>query len=103
VIVTEDAEPTRASENLAPELENAMKIYPNPASDIIQIQIDLKKKRDTKVAITNINGDVVKTFDLGKFSGSVNERIDISEWSSGVYLVRLTSGEYSRVEKLVVQ
>ena len=103
VIVTEDADPTRAAENASSDLENAMKFYPNPATDEVKLQIDLVKKRDTKITVTNMNGNVMKTFDLGKFSGSVTERIDISEWSSGVYLVRLTSGEYSRVEKLVVQ
>jgi len=103
VIVTEDAQPNRSPVGSSAALDNSLKVFPNPASDRVQLQVDLKKQNDTRIHITDARGNVVKSFDLGKFSGSLTESIDVSDWSAGVYFVRLTHGEYSKVEKLTIQ
>ena len=59
-----------------------MKIYPNPASEMIHIE----GSEAVEIQVYNALGQVVKTV-LG-----TNE-IDLSGWVNGVYFLRITDAE----------
>ncbi len=67
-----------------------LKVYPNPASDFISIETD----KIQRIEILDLKGHVLKRFDSNYY-----DRIDISSFPSGVYLIK---GK-SRVQKLLVQ
>ncbi len=79
-------------------------VYPNPASDYIEISINkpsegLKPSEGSEIAIYDVHGNVVEQTSSSVHSGGTPEllRIDISHLPRGVYFVRI--GE--RVEKFV--
>ena len=72
-------------------LENAVSIYPNPATDVIQIA---SRVALTTVEVYNINGQLVLT-------NNSAEEINISKLSSGVYFVTLYSETGFVTRKLI--
>jgi len=75
---------------------NTIKIYPNPSSGIINLEMT-----DSNLAtftVINAAGQLIKS---GKFSGSI-ETIDLSE-KKGVFIIRVDNGKTSCFEKVVVQ
>lgn len=61
-------------------------VYPNPASDFLQISSSIKESVK-RIEILTINGAVVKRFD------TYCERIDISPLAAGTYFIRIYTQE----------
>lgn len=69
------------------------KIYPNPVKDIVNIDIQTVSAENIKISLFNIMGVEVRVF--GPFyipEGGQQVSIDLSEFKSGVYIVKLTNG-----------
>lgn len=79
-------------------LSNNVKIYPNPATDLINVSV-LNYVGDLKVELFDVNGRLVnvKTVD---FSG--NYSMELNSLNSGVYIVKLTGTNLNYSEKIVV-
>jgi hypothetical protein len=77
---------------------NAFRIYPNPASDYINI----KMQRDLKNASILIIDSCGKTV-LNKYIDSKEFEIGTSNLKSGVYFVKIVSGSISYVSKLMIK
>lgn len=60
--------------------EQLVKVYPNPANDFIVVQ----SESTVQIELYNINGQQVIDTRLG-----INERIDISELTSGIYMLKI--------------
>lgn len=76
-------------------LDNAFVIYPNPASNKVNIQ--LNKFNAATIEITNQLGQVVKSLQLE----SNNMTMDISDLNSGIYFVKTTAENKISVKKLI--
>jgi hypothetical protein len=64
--------------------------YPNPFNPTTTIRFDLKENSTVKLYVTNVLGQRVQEFDLGRMSaGSHSQSVDMSRYSSGVYLYRI--------------
>jgi hypothetical protein len=74
------------------------KVYPNPVHDYITIKISGELQRST-VDILSIQGKVVKSFSLN----NNQNHLDVRNLSSGVYLVRIQTGESYSIKKIVKQ
>ncbi|CAL2103192.1 conserved protein of unknown function precursor containing a type A C-terminal secretion signal. Putative extracellular ribonuclease [Tenacibaculum sp. 190130A14a] len=67
-------------------------VYPNPASNFINIQF--QDRRKASYQITNTIGQLVK-------SGSTDTNINISNLESGIYLVQINDGQKSLTQKFI--
>ncbi len=76
--------------------ENEINIFPNPAIEIITIESNLNSGT---IHIININGQEIYSSD---FFGS-NNKVDISNLTSGIYFVRISNNEISYFKKLVIK
>ena len=65
-------------------LKNIMGIYPNPATDVLYVNLLEGYYEDYQVEIYNTIGQLVKTVQL-------NNQIDINELSSGLYLLKVNN------------
>jgi hypothetical protein len=75
-----------------------IKIYPNPASDKITIEIKSQNIANSSfLSVYNIQGQLI--FDKPIFQRSIN--IDISTLSRGVYIVKLTTNKNIEVSRFV--
>jgi len=71
-----------------------IKLYPNPATDIVYINMD---KKIEEITVINQQGQIV-------LRQKTNQKyIDISELSKGIYLIKLKTFDEFTIKKLVVQ
>lgn len=86
------------SDNPDSKMMKKIALFPNPARDYITIQIAGELQRST-VEIINLQGKVVKSFSLN----NNQNQLDVRNLSSGVYLVRIQTGESYTNKKIVKQ
>lgn len=74
------------------------KIYPNPARDFVNIEIQNTENNNTLVEIVNINGQLIYSETISNNS----QTIDLSDYSPGIYYVRINSSINRIVKKLII-
>jgi hypothetical protein len=93
---------TVGTNSLLPELVD-FEVYPNPSSDIFNINFNLAKKENINVFITDVIGrriyDVIENSDVDSFQTTV----DLSAFNKGVYLINVQSKNGISVRKIVKQ
>jgi hypothetical protein len=69
-------------------------VYPNPATNFINIDFSSFANSDVELFIYNLSGQVVKAVSYGIIeSGDFNTQLNISDLNKGLYLVSIHSGE----------
>jgi hypothetical protein len=85
-------------------IANITKIKPNPASENIEIEIEICEKDRTILEITDVTGALIKTIlnenisDFGKHSFNVN----LNEFNSGIYFIRLQTPTVVDFQKILI-
>lgn len=74
--------------------EESIKVYPNPSHDFFEIHSN--RKLDY-LEIYDLRGVKLRT------QNQQTERVDITDLSSGIYLMKLTSGDQEVVKRVVVE
>jgi hypothetical protein len=76
-------------------------IYPNPASDKIQLEFSLESGQVGQFEIVDMNGKTVASYELSNQQNL--HSFEISYLSSGIYMLRvLVDGEQSASQRLVI-
>jgi hypothetical protein len=88
---------TAIQENLF-ELVNVT-VYPNPASEILNIRFEVPLDGEVEVFILNQQGSLVLTGFIE--ATTVETQINMQEYPAGVYFIRLVKGKLSNVYKVV--
>lgn len=91
-----------SSAGLAEEFVANLAIFPNPASDVVNVVFD-GKGGAYSVAISNIAGVTVSSKSLENALGSQLVKLPVSELASGVYLVTVSSNGISTTQRVVVR
>ena len=85
-------------------VSEGLELFPNPAESQVRINYELKGAADVNLAIYNVQGELVYRSPKGEqAAGQYNEDINLDDFTSGVYLVRLTAGGQTLIEKLIIQ
>lgn len=79
------------------EYANALKIFPNPTTGNVNIQIP-SSANSTEATIINNSGQVVRKINLQ----NQLTNLDLSDLSKGVYFVKLAGKEANEMKKLVI-
>jgi endoglucanase len=82
----------------AQKLNNLTKVYPNPATGVLNIQSDFEK--DVLIKITDISG---REFRQEKISARSMIQLDISQLSKGIYVISTHTGSMVFTEKVIVR
>lgn len=77
------------------EFTNAISVYPNPASETINIVTDNAQT----ITITNLVGQIVKEISVA----NEIETIDISNLNAGIYFAKLSKANETAVLKIIVE
>lgn len=80
---------------------DAIRIAPNPGNEVSSVLISLLKEANVQVEIFNMNGAKIATKDYGMLTGDMDLPIQLSELSSGLYLVKVMVDGYPTTLKLV--
>jgi len=78
--------------------EDALLIYPNPAINSVSIS-----HTSSEVQTTQIYNSVGKLVWEAQLAPKSNQLIDVSNWSKGVYQIRMSDSEGQSTQKLIVQ
>ncbi|MHA3789367.1 T9SS type A sorting domain-containing protein [Flavobacterium hauense] len=81
------------NENLASKLS----VYPNPANNVVTIDNN-QNIQISAISIVDINGRTVKS---AQYDGVSNAQINISELSSGIYMMNIASDQGMTTKKIV--
>jgi hypothetical protein len=87
------------TENIVNNLD--IKIFPNPTSDLIAIQIGGINNQDLDIKMYDIQGKLIKETKLNK--GQTISYLDIQTVYSGTYLIKISSDESSQTRKVIIQ
>jgi hypothetical protein len=76
-------------------------LYPNPANQILNLELNVSLETQTNIRITDLLGRVAleQTEDL--IAGSNTITYNISDFAKGVYLIQVSNGNEQKVFKLV--
>jgi subtilisin-like proprotein convertase family protein len=73
------------------EVENGFDNYPNPASNYLNIEYQTTKQTQAGIEIFNQQGSLIYSLEAkSKLPGEWMETIDVTNFATGVYLLRLT-------------
>lgn len=78
-------------------------IYPNPTKDDIQVEINAANNKSAMITITAINGNILLNKPLSIFAGFNQFTIDISNFPSGVYYVRIIGNDELPYVKTIIK
>jgi len=91
-----DKEPT-------PQKYNINSIYPNPFNPTTTISFSIPEFGLTTITVYNINGRQLETLTNEVLSmGNYSINWNASDYPSGVYLIRMVSGEFTQTQKVVL-
>lgn len=77
--------------------------YPNPTSNNLSIRFALPNPGNVEIAIYDINGRVVKNLLSGsRAAGTYRLNTDCRELRNGIYITKMTAGNFQAIEKFVV-
>ena len=77
------------------------KAYPNPVKDVVTIDLQCDKSGDVQVSLINILGNEVKRWDNFFLNpGDQKLKIDLSQFKSGVYILRITKKGQTKTQIL---
>lgn len=81
-------------------LANNIQVYPNPLNHYVNLKLNNPDHQEISVKVISVNGQVVFEKDLGKPS-QLDNRIELSGLTSGVYLLNIKAGSSSYYRKLI--
>lgn len=86
------------------ELSNLFNIYPNPATDQVNVSIELEEAADIELVVYNVLGETVITENAGNMvAGETTYSLATTELENGNYFVRLlVDGEESGYTKFAI-
>ncbi|MDP3461237.1 MAG: DUF4397 domain-containing protein, partial [Bacteroidales bacterium] len=77
--------------------------FPVPARDVININMQLEKNSNVNIEMYNLLGNIVYQFNSGMLmAGSQTDKIDVSNFAEGMYLVRVTTGTSTLTTKVKI-
>jgi len=83
-------------------LPAVVSIYPNPAASMVNIDF-AAPGQPVEVTILNLEGKMMRHLEVEGSSAVRTEQIDVADWPSGVYLLRLQTGSEQVVRRFVVE
>jgi len=73
---------------------NDFKVYPNPANQVINIQLK-SEERELKVDIIDTKGSIVISKKINSGNGKYDEKINVEHLTNGVYFIKISGSKKS--------
>ncbi|NRA48809.1 MAG: T9SS type A sorting domain-containing protein, partial [Phaeodactylibacter sp.] len=84
-------------------LEQGVSVFPNPAKDILNVQVDLPEVANRlNVRLVNALGQVVLSRDLGQLQ-SDNIELDVRNLAAGTYMLQVVDGQAQFTQSVVIK
>jgi hypothetical protein len=81
----------------------AMNIYPNPASEQVNVSFNMTSTANVKITVFDIQGRIAGTYEYGNQpAGNHVYNLATGGLKNGVYFIRLNSGTVEQTSKLLI-
>ena len=82
---------------------NSVKVFPNPATTLVNIEFNLASTEDMEISISNALGQTVKNVNTGNLDAGVhNFSVNTSDLAAGMYFINFTDGQNVMTQRFVV-
>lgn len=78
-----------------------LNIFPNPSNNVLNISLNAASSEDVILSIYNLQGEQVWLGSNRNGSG-LQEKIEVTNWSQGIYFIHVQQGKNKLVEKFVI-
>jgi len=82
-------------------ITDPLTIFPNPTKGVVTLRFETLVAQDVNVNILNSLGQQIYTNHLSNHIGLLNEKIDISSFSEGLYFVKITTNKGRSVSERI--
>ena len=76
-------------------------LYPNPTKGFVTLNVNNETATEFVVDIYNVTGSLVSSTTYASNGGVLNERVDLSSYVDGIYMVRVNSGKDVITKKII--
>ena len=80
-----------------------MSVYPVPASNALNIEFSFDNSSDITLEMTNMMGQIIWSDLVDRLNGKYSQTIDVKEFSSGIYLLSISTEKGKITRKIVIQ
>lgn len=81
---------------------HSFKAYPNPTSNILNIDMTLKKADNIQISLVNTAGQTVLNRDVSQ-TNIIHEPFNVSNLAKGIYFLKVTTSQGVAAEKIVIE
>ncbi len=81
--------------------KNAFTLFPNPASNFVQLQFEKPLRSEAVIEMFNVAGQRLLTQSVA--AGTNNYSLNAANMPKGIYMIKVSSKEGSAIERLIVQ
>lgn len=85
------------------EVISGMKIYPNPASDAVNVTFSSEESSNAVLSIMNLMGQMVYTTNVSIQEGYNMVNVPVNQLRAGIYMVNIKSNKGTSTQKLIVK
>jgi hypothetical protein len=82
--------------------ENELQIYPNPVEDILNIMFNIDSQKEFQINISDLSGRHTIISKNVLIISNENIEIDLSQFSSGIYIIKVQSKDLDFDESLKI-
>lgn len=83
-------------------LERAIAMYPNPANDKVEVVINTTIGNTYEIELLNSIGQTITTIEETRFNARAQQGLDVSQYGTGLYFVKIKVGNQVVTKKLIV-
>ena len=81
----------------------AVRVYPNPATDVLNIEVNASQSSDMSINVFNIMGQKVQEQNVNINAGINTNSINTAELASGIYFVTVKANGFENTMKFIVK
>jgi len=81
--------------------QNSFSLYPNPASDLLNLQFTFSTSTNTIISVKNILGQKIFSQQIPPLRNTF--QLNISEWKNGIYIIQIKSDSQTYTHRFIKQ
>ena len=79
------------------------KLFPNPAKDVLNLHFRMNDSNDVEILLYDLQGRTVRRVLYNNQSQKFEQSISTKDVASGIYLIKVNSGNKSMTKKLIIE
>jgi len=101
VTVTDGSSAVCGGVNISDVTFDNYSVYPNPASDVLNVAFTLQSNEDVEVSVVSMDGKVIESLNFNDAS-IVDTKINTASMNNGIYILKIKTEQGLSTQKFVV-